>query len=139
MKKEVSIVIEGAQLGSEEEPVVMTASGTYHLHKDRHYILYDEKSEEGEGIIKSTVKIALTKIELSKKGANCSQMVFDINEETIAIFQTPFGNLSFDVKTSEIILEESPDKLQVKLEYSLSSNDSIVSNNRIIILIESSV
>jgi uncharacterized beta-barrel protein YwiB (DUF1934 family) len=139
MKKEVSIVIEGAQLGSEEEPVIMTASGIYHLHSDRHYIQYEEKPEEGEGIIKCTVKIALTKIELSKKGANCAQMVFDLNEETVAIYQTPFGNLSFDVKTTEIILEESPDKLQVKLVYSLSSNDSHVSNNRIIIMIESKV
>jgi uncharacterized beta-barrel protein YwiB (DUF1934 family) len=137
MTKEVIISIEGLQQGSEEEPVVMTASGTYHLLKGRHYIQYDEKSEEGEGVTKSTIKISLTKIELSKKGANSSQMDFDINDETIAIYHTPYGSLAFDVKTSEIVLDEAQDRLRVKLEYSLSSNDSHVSNNRIMICIES--
>ncbi|MDF2942957.1 MAG: hypothetical protein K0S01_1815 [Herbinix sp.] len=137
MTKEVSISIEGLQLGSEEDSIVMTALGTYHLYNDKHYIQYDEKPEEGEGAIKCMVKIALTKIELSKKGVNSSQMVFDLKEETIAYYQTPFGNLSFDVNTTEIIIEESPEQLQVKLEYSLSSNASLISNNQIIIKIES--
>jgi uncharacterized beta-barrel protein YwiB (DUF1934 family) len=135
MTKEVSIIIEGLQPGSEEEPVVTAVSGIYHLHNDRHYIQYDEKSEEGEGITKNTIKIALTKIELSKKGANSIQMIFDLNEETFAIYQTPFGSMSFDVKTTEITMDEAPDKIQVKLTYSLSSNASHISNNQIMILI----
>jgi uncharacterized beta-barrel protein YwiB (DUF1934 family) len=135
MTKEVSIIIEGLQLGSEEEPVVTAVSGIYHLHNDRHYIQYDEKSEEGEGITKNTIKIALTKIELSKKGANSTQMIFDLNEETFAIYQTPFGSMSFDVKTTEITMDEAPDKIQVKLTYSLSANASHISNNQIMILI----
>lgn len=137
MTKEVSVIIEGLQLGSEEEPVITVASGIYHFHNDRHYIQYDEKSEDGEGITKNTIKIALTKIELSKKGANSTQMIFDLEEETLAVYHTPFGSMSFDVKTTEITLSEAPDKIQVKLLYSLSANAAHLSSNQIKILITS--
>ncbi len=137
MTKEVSITIEGLQLGSEEEPVITTVSGTYHLHTDRHYIQYDEALEEGGDITKNTIKIALSKIELTKKGTNFSEMIFDLNHTTEAIYHTAFGSLSFDVKTTNIVVEEVPDKIQVKLSYTLSSNDSLVSGNQITISIVS--
>jgi uncharacterized beta-barrel protein YwiB (DUF1934 family) len=137
MTKEVSVIIEGLQLGSEDEPVITAASGIYHFHNDRHYIQYDEKSEDGEGITKNTIKIALAKIELSKKGANSTQMIFDLKEETLAIYHTLFGSMSFDVKTTEITLSEAPDKIQVKLSYTLSANGEYLSNNQIKILVTS--
>lgn len=135
MTKEVSVTIEGIQLGTEEEPIISTASGTYHLHNDKHYIQYNETVEDGEGMIKSIIKISRTQIEMTKKGAITSQMTFDLCEMTEAIYQTPFGSLFFEVKTSKIQVEELPGRIEVGLEYSLSSNGELMSDNRTLIKI----
>lgn len=135
MTKEILITIEGLQLGAEEDPIIDTACGSYHLHNDRHYIQYEEKPEEGEGIIKNTMKIGLTQVEMTKKGAGSAQMTFDINQTSEAIYQTPYGNLCFEVKTSKLVISETPDKIQAKLEYALYSENSHLSDHEILITI----
>jgi uncharacterized beta-barrel protein YwiB (DUF1934 family) len=135
MTKEVFVTIEGLQLGSEEESVTTSTCGTYYLREDKHYIQYEETLSEGDGITRNTIKIAPRRIDLTKKGANCSQMIFDLNETTEAVYQTPYGNLILEIKTTKIVFYEAPEKLQVELEYSLSTNGSHLSDNRIIIII----
>lgn len=130
MTKEVSITIEGIQLGSEEAPIIMTASGTYHMHKDKHYIQYEEQSEEGLGSIKSMIKIGLTQIEMTKKGTGNSEMTFDLNQKTEVIYRTPYGTLFFEAMTSRIAVEEAEEEIVVRLEYSLFTNDETISDNR---------
>jgi uncharacterized beta-barrel protein YwiB (DUF1934 family) len=137
MTKEVSIIIEGRQLGDEEEAVTTMTAGIYHLHESRHYIQYEETLSEGEEVTKNTIKIAPKRIELTKTGINSSQMIFDLNESTEAVYQTPYGNLILEIMTTRIVLSEVPDKLQILLEYTLSTNDSHLSDNCIEMLITS--
>ena len=138
MTKEVSIVMEGIQKGSEDSPVLTTASGIYHMHHDKHYIQFEEQEEEGQGIIKNMIKIALNKVEMTKKGTVNSEMVFDLDHKTEIIYRTSFGTLYFEAQTSKITINEEAEKLEVLLEYSLFSNDDSISENRTIIRITSS-
>lgn len=136
MTKEVLISIEGLQLGSEEEPIITKVTGTYHFTNGRHYIQYEEKSEE-EAITKNSIKITPAKVTLSKKGITNSVMEFIMDEVTQAIYNTPYGNLIFHIKTSFMLLEESKDLIEMKMGYSLSSDASKLSDNRISIKISS--
>lgn len=138
MTKEVSITMEGIQKGSEDSPVRTTASGTYHMRHDKHYIQFEEQAEEGQGIIKNMIKITLNQVEMTKKGAFNSEMVFDLNHKTEIVYRTSFGTLYFEAQTSKITVNEEEDKLEVLLEYSLFSNDDPISENRTIIRILSS-
>ncbi len=135
MTKEVSIIIEGVQLGSEEEPIIITASGTYHLHNDKHYIQYEEMSEEGHGSVQNRIKLSMTQVEMIKKSATNSQMSFDLNRRTEIIYQTPYGNLFFEAKTTLLTITETERLIEATLEYSLYSNDEPISDNRTIIRI----
>lgn len=134
MTKKVSIKIEGLQLGSEEEPVVTQVMGTYHLHNDRHYIQYEETTDSEE-MMKNTIKIGLTKVELTKKGKDFSQMIFDLKEMTEAVYHTIYGNLCFEVETTEISVEETQDSIEAELRYSLFTNGAPMSENIIKITI----
>jgi len=131
MTKEVSVKIEGLQLGSEEEIITTMAIGTYHLQESRHYIKYDETPLEGAKITKNSIIIAPMRIELTKSGANSPQMIFDLKESTEAVYQTPYGNLILQIKTTRIVISELPDELQILLEYNLLTNDSHLSDNTI--------
>jgi len=137
MTKEVSIIIDGVQIGTEEEPIIMTASGTYHLQNDKHYIQYEEPSEDGQGTIKNRIKITPSQVEMTKKGASDSQMNFDLNHSTEIIYQTPYGNLFFEVKTNLLEVIETEKLIEVKLEYTLYSNGDLIAEHRTIIRINS--
>ena len=136
MTKDVTITIEGYQPGTEEDPIIQSCSGTCRLHQDKYYIQYEELMEDGEGMIRNMMKLSLSQIEMTKKGAAASQMSFDINKETAAIYQTPYGSLSFQVKTDGIQLEESENRIEAVLTYALYSGDSHISDHRTIIRIE---
>ena len=135
MTKEVSITMEGVQLGSEEEPIITTASGTYHLRNGKHYIQYEEKSVEGSKSVKSLIKISMTQVEITKQGAEKSQMNFDLHDMTEIIYQTPYGSLFFEAKTTQLLITEAERLIEVTLEYSLLSNKDTISDNRTIIRI----
>jgi uncharacterized beta-barrel protein YwiB (DUF1934 family) len=137
MTKEVSITIEGLQLGAEEEPVVLKATGTYYFSKDNHYIQYEEREQEKSNAIRSTIKITPSQVTLLKKGEQLSQMVFDLEEITKTEYQTGYGSLLLDIRTKSIDLKEMPERLELKMSYTLSAGDSPLSENIITITIDS--
>lgn len=130
MRREITVTIEGWQLDSEDSPVKFAADGIYHLQLGKHYVQYEEISEEAGGITKNMIKISRDRVEITKKGAVSSQMCFDLNQNTEAIYQTPYGNLSFEVKTSGIFYEEKEDHLSIRLNYALYSEASHLSDHR---------
>ena len=134
MTKEVSVIIEGYQVDSNEEPVITRASGTYHLHKGRHYISYEEPSEDGEGVIRSRIRLdTADRVEMTRSGAASARMSFEESCNTEAVYQTPYGELRFEIRTSQITIEEVQDRLEASLEYSLFSDGTCVSMHRTVI------
>lgn len=135
MTKDVSITMKGTQKGMEEAPVLTTAEGSYHLHQNKHYIQYEEQAEEGQGVIKNMIKISPAQVELTKKGAVNSEMIFNINQKTEIVYRTAFGTLFFDAQTSQINIKEEKDRIEVLLEYRLLSKEELISENTTIIRI----
>lgn len=138
MTKEVWITIKGIQLSSpEEEPVIMTAAGTYHLTNGKHYIHYEEDIEGSDVKSKNTIKISERRIILMKKGIQSAEMIFDLSEPDRAVYETPYGNLSFQTETRNILLNITEDKVEIQMEYSLYTEGEKLSDNRLNIKIES--
>ncbi len=139
MTREVTVRIEGRQMGESgtwDEPIIVTARGSYLELNNKHYIQYEEKTEEQE-LVSNMLKITLNRIDMTKKGATKSQMAFDINDVTEVIYQTPYGSLGFEVRTSKLTIEDTPDLINVDLEYALYSKDNHISDNRTAIMISS--
>lgn len=134
MTKDVFVKIEGFQSG-EQESIETKVQGVYHFTNGKHYIQYNEKLSEANVISRNTIKIAPSQVILSKKVRDNSQMVFDLFEITQTTYQTPYGNLTFDIKTSSIKLKEEADKIELIMDYSLSADDNHVSDNNIVITI----
>jgi uncharacterized beta-barrel protein YwiB (DUF1934 family) len=137
MTKEVLIRIEGRQIGSEDEPIITTAPGVYHNTRGKHYVQYEEVIEDIAAVSKNMIKIEPTKVVLSKKLVKTSEMIFDRAGTTRLDYQTPYGDLTFDLKTYSILLTDQSDRLEVYMEYSLSSDAAHVSDNSILITIAS--
>lgn len=136
MTREVFITIAGMQLEDGQEPVTIKAPAIYHYANGKHYVQYEEEQKDGAGAVKNTLKIAPSEIVLSKKGIRQSQMSFCLTEISQTFYQTPYGSLELEISTKSIKLKEEENRLEVKLEYSLSAASSHLSDNRLMIVIE---
>jgi uncharacterized beta-barrel protein YwiB (DUF1934 family) len=132
MEQHMNITIEGEQLGTGEAPIVLSAKGICRLHNDQYYIQYDEVNEEQEHYI-SRIRISPTYIEMIKEGVSSSQISFDPEKETQAIYRTPYGDLCFEVKTSYIRIDDSGERIEVSLEYALFTGSEQISEHRTVI------
>jgi uncharacterized beta-barrel protein YwiB (DUF1934 family) len=137
MTKEVTITIDGIPTEDEEGAVSITAPGVYHYRNGKHFIHYEDKGENGEEAVKNTIKIASDKIEITKKGVNTTQMLFETEGITENCYHTPYGSLLLQIKTTKMQVEEGPDDLRIKLQYTLSSEGRHISDHSITIKVSS--
>jgi len=136
MTKDILITITGKQQGVEDNPVTIELPGSYHMTNGKHYIQYDEENIEIGKSIRNILKISDSHVTYSKRDSMQTRMEFEINETTQMNYYTNYGNLSFDVNTSKIKIQEYCDTLDVKLEYTLSNNGAPVSENMLHILVK---
>jgi len=136
MTKDILITITGKQQGVDENPVTIELPGSYHMANGKHYIQYDEENVEIGKSIRNMLKISDSHVTYSKRDAMQTRMEFEINETTQMNYYTNYGNLSFDINTSKIDIQEHSDTLVVKLEYTLTNNGAPVSENILHILVK---
>lgn len=129
MTKEAVISIEGSILGEDQDEISLKVNGKYAYQNNKHYIQYEEMIDSRT--ITNLVKIGTSQIEIIKKGASNSRMVFEKDKYTISDYETPFGNLFLGIKTikMDLVLEEN--HINIGLQYTLSVDNEVVSNNEI--------
>ena len=136
MDKQVLITLTGRQWNEEKNETVteQSASGTFYKRNGSYYILYDERTEEG-GIVKNTIKLKGTLLELTKKGAVNTCMVFEPGREHMTDYATPFGSLRLGVMTDSVELRESEEQMEITADYILTESKRIISHCKISIKI----
>ena len=128
MNKEVIINISGLQLDAgTEEPIELMTTGDYYLKNGKHYVIYDELTDDSQ-VVKNRLKISPKVVEVTKKGASSSHMVFERGKENLTYYDTPFGSLLLGINTSNIDFEEKEDSMALHIDYGLSINSDHVSD-----------
>ena len=128
MKKNVVITVRGLQPEVDaDEPIEVISAGTYMRKENTHYLSYEEADENGT-ITNNRIKITDTSIEMVKKGAVATQMMFLLGEKHYACYATPFGDLTLGITTKKISVTEEADALFAKLRYGLEINGEHVSD-----------
>lgn len=149
MKGNVNILIEGIVCGDEENRISTRASGSYHMYNDVHILKYiestldrDEKADSPDKDSKranedcvNMIRISSDLVEMIKTGENSTHMIFDLARPTESEYETPYGSLYFNIRTSRIDIEEKENQIILNMEYSLSNGDSHISDNRINIVV----
>ena len=131
MKKDVIVSVKGTQLELDlDEPVEVISRGTYYEKNKKIYIRYEEMEENKTTSI-CMIKISENHIEIIKKGAYPSCMVFEQGKNCMTPYDTPLGKLMIGVTTNEMIILEDEDNLIVKLKYLLDINYQHVSECKV--------
>ena len=84
MTRDVLISISGIQIAEgDNNTVELITSGDYFLKNGNHYILYDEIQEGFEGVIKNTIKISPSGLDIIKRGSSSVHMTFEKSKKNI--------------------------------------------------------
>lgn len=137
MTKDVVVTIEGIQLGEGNDRIATKAAGMYQFRNEKHYIRYEEMVEGVEGAIKNIIKITPDQVSITKKGAANTTMTFQLGEVTSTSYHTPYGTLILQIETTQMQVEEDTDQIFINLAYRISADESILSENKTRIVIES--
>ncbi|MCM1409436.1 MAG: DUF1934 domain-containing protein [Lachnospiraceae bacterium] len=136
--KDVKITVKGVHRDAETEISRMEISvpGEYFFKNGSHYIFYEE-TEEGSGTsVKNSLKLKGNLLELNRKGAVNSRMVFETGKSHVVDYATPFGMLRMETATSRILYTEEENHLQIRAEYELWMDGAKVSSCRLTVKIE---
>lgn len=135
MTKRMEIVMKGRRvMDGERENIEMYAQGDHYIRDGKHYILYEEVTEEKKAI-RNVVKISSDCLEIVKKGEIQSRMVFRENETTGTSYVTPVGQLAVGIRTSRLEVRETEDGLEVLTEYAMEMNGRHLSDTSLTITV----
>ncbi|MDD4371653.1 MAG: DUF1934 domain-containing protein [Anaerostipes sp.] len=139
MTKDVLVDVSGLQLEvNSEEPIQLMTTGSYYMKNGKHYVLYDELTDDAQ-TVKNVLKITEKKVELTKKGDGSSYMLFEAGKENLSYYDTPFGSLLLGVTTSKIQVDHEEDLMKLHIDYGLSINSDHVSDCVIDVSVRSKV
>ena len=129
MTKEVLVSISGLQMAvnemesNDDDPIEILSPGTYYFKEGTHYIFFEEVAEGVPGVTKTQIRLkGKESLEVMKKGAFQMHMVFEKDKNNRCYYQTPFGQLNLGICTSEIVVEETEDNINIRAEYGLDVN-----------------
>ena len=132
MQKNVKVSISGIQNNDNEETVEVVSVGEMMQRDDHICVSYEEAADNAAGVdcqlVKSMLKVKPDQIEIIKKGAAQTHMVFVEDRDTISYYSTPFGELEVAIHTDRLERKERDNGFQILLEYALEINASHMSN-----------
>lgn len=129
MTQNVLISITGVQMTDDgPQEVEMITTGDYFGKDGRHYVLYEEMTDDGSDPVRNTIRIQPDSMSILKKGEASTRMVFEKNKKNLSCYVTPFGQMMIGIHTGNVQVREEEDLLKVDVDYSLDINYEHVSD-----------
>lgn len=102
------------------------AEAQYFERNGAYFCLYEEQAETG-GNIRSRLKLQEHCVELVRRGALETHMIFEEGRAHRTPYQTPFGVLQLDIHTQKIRMLKREDSIRVSVEYTLEADGAFLS------------
>lgn len=115
------------QFDIEEKPIELVTVGTYYCKNGKHYVLYEEQTEDNGQVTKNIVKFYDGHFEMTKKGGNNSFLLFDREKKTSTVYQTLAGPIQIDAVPRDLSIAETENELLVNVKYALDINYNFIS------------
>lgn len=138
VKKDVRITVRGVQRDDTAEisRTEIIVPGEYYLKNGSHYLFYEETAEDSGERTKNSLKLKGNVLELNRKGALNSRMVFETGKSHVADYATPFGMLRMETVTSRILCTKEETRLRIRAEYELWADGVKMSSCRLTVTTE---
>lgn len=136
MNKNISLTLKGSQIDPDgnKNTDITNETGKYYFKNNTHYVMTEDEVSTNSARYKFNHRY----LEVVKNGDINSKMYFEAGKDHSSIYKTPYGRMPLTFRTNSLTITEKADTIEVSASYSLYSDNDIISNNQIDILIESS-
>lgn len=127
----IQLTLVGRQFGDDGEASVTKnhVTADYYERNGSRYILYEEIQEDTGAVIKNALKMKGdgTSLEMTRRGAFSTRMVFEAGREHCADYATPYGCLKLEIATRAVDVAFQDGKMEIRVDYTLSSGGRLLS------------
>ena len=130
-KLPVLLSIRGEQYfdGIDPDATELMTEGTMALTEDGIVLSYEESELTGMEGTTTTFEVKGPRVTLTRSGAVNSQMVFEEGRQHTSLYETPFGELSVDIQTSELKHNLSERGGLMEIKYSIAVEHTVTGRN----------
>ncbi len=142
MTREVWVTLSGLQSGQDGEKdgrIETAARGNYYQKNGKHYVIFEETVEGLAERVKSRLKFDGDTVEVLRKGAVSTHMVFQQNKKNLTGYQTPFGQILMEIVTGRIRLVQNEEHIRADVEYTLRADGAPLADCRMVIEIRPAI
>ncbi len=144
MTKDVLVTVKGLETGYDTDASMeIVCNGAYYFRNGKHYVKYEEIMEDGMSRISNTLKISAAqdtpKVEVKKKGAIETTLIFEEGRNHIACYETEYGSFMLGFHASRIFLKYFENEINIHIDYAIEMNYEHLSDNQIDISIVSKI
>lgn len=106
------------------EGIELMCPGEYHFVNGKHYISYEETTDEKgqKPDTRCLLKISKKNVELVKRGDVTTHMFFEPGSPNLTVYNTPFGQFDIETNVTSLRVLEEPHLLLVEMVYTLNMN-----------------
>ena len=130
-KLPVLLSIRGEQYfdGIDPDETELMTEGTMVLTENGMVLSYEESELTGMEGTTTAFEIKGPRVTLTRSGAVNSQMVFEEGRQHTSLYETPFGELSVDIQTSELKHNLSERGGLMEIKYSIAVEHTVTGRN----------
>ena len=127
----IVLSIRGEQYFDEIDPdaTELMTEGTMEVTEDGIVLSYEESELTGMEGTTTTFEVKGPRVTLTRSGAVNSQMVFEEGRQHTSLYETPFGELSVDIQTSELKHNLSERGGLMEIKYSIAVEHTVTGRN----------
>lgn len=131
MNERIKISLSSYQsTASGTEEMKVSTFGTHFLINGRHFVKYNEETEDGRGN-KVLLKFDGNLFEMTKSGEVTSKLSFVAGLKTEGFYKTVYGIFSIETKTKKLDVEIGENAISINLEYELAIDGEFVAECRV--------
>ena len=98
------------------------AEAEYYERNGSVYLLYEEMLQESGTAVKNTLKLKDSVLELTRRGAVNTHMIFEAGREHPSDYATPYGRLQIGVRTYSLEVSSLQGLMVIRAAYSLTAD-----------------
>ena len=122
MNKKALITIASCQIDDADNKVELITLGDFKEKDGIYETVYSESEESGLGETKTVLKIEKDMLTLKRSGAVSTVMEFKKDNNSIILYETPYGILEFKTITKDLKIDVNENGGSVYINYSLIAN-----------------
>ncbi|MGL4774445.1 MAG: DUF1934 domain-containing protein [Clostridium sp.] len=123
MERKAVIKVQSNASVEGDELIEIVSPGTFRKEEDKFILEYDETEISGMEGTHTIITINEDTVLLERVGNVITKMKFDVKEDDISLYNTPYGILELDIDTKELDINVNDNGGEVFIKYEMCVGD----------------